>query len=305
MNTPSAPPGITVVIPHLNQHNALARCLAALDAGTRKPVEVIVVDNGSARSPQGVVNDYPWVSLIHQPIPGPGPARNLGAARAQGDVLAFLDADCLPDAHWLAHIAAHMARDPHTILGGDVRIERKGRRLDAVSAYQAIFAYRMDRYIAQQGFTGTGNLIVHRKVFDAVGPFKGLHHAEDRDWGQRATFAGYRIGFAADLVVYHPPHTATGLRLKWDRQLAHDWTRCTGLGGRIRWAIKALLLVPSPLCAVAEVVSSPRIKGARNRLMALIGLTSIRLYRARRMLSLLRGHDPERLLHRWNRIDLP
>ena len=95
------------------------------------------------------------------------------------------------------------------------------------------------------------------------------------------------------------------LRLKWDRQLAHDWTRCTGLGGRIRWAIKALLLVPSPLCAVAEVVSSPRIKGARNRLMALIGLTSIRLYRARRMLSLLRGYDPERLLHRWNRIDLP
>ncbi|HBR39114.1 MAG TPA: glycosyl transferase family 2, partial [Sulfitobacter pontiacus] len=110
MNTPSAPPGITVVIPHLNQHKALARCLAALDAGTCKPVEVIVVDNGSARSPQGVVNDYPWVSLIHQPIPGPGPARNLGAARAQGDVLAFLDADCLPDAHWLAHIAAHMAR---------------------------------------------------------------------------------------------------------------------------------------------------------------------------------------------------
>jgi len=52
-------------------------------------------------------------------------------------------------------------------------------------------------------------------------------------------------------------------------------------------------------------VTSPRIKGARNRVMALIGLTSIRLYRAQRMLSLLRGHDPERLLHRWNRIDLP
>jgi glycosyltransferase involved in cell wall biosynthesis len=97
MNSAPALPSITVVIPHLNQPDALARCLAALAGGTIEPAEVIVVDNGSVRLPKEIVNDYLWVSLIKQTIPGPGPARNLGAARAQGAVLAFLDADCQPD----------------------------------------------------------------------------------------------------------------------------------------------------------------------------------------------------------------
>lgn len=118
MNTAPALPSITVVIPHLNQPDALARCLAALAGGTIEPAEVIVVDNGSVRLPKEIVNDYPWVSLIKQTIPGPGPARNLGATRAQGAVLAFLDADCQPDPHWLERAAQRLQRDPDTILAG-------------------------------------------------------------------------------------------------------------------------------------------------------------------------------------------
>ena len=38
---------ISVVIPHLNQPEALARCLASLAVGARQPDEIIVVDNGS------------------------------------------------------------------------------------------------------------------------------------------------------------------------------------------------------------------------------------------------------------------
>ena len=306
MHPAPALPSITVVIPHLNQPDALARCLAALAGGTIEPAEVIVVDNGSVRLPKEIVNDYPWVSLIKQTIPGPGPARNLGAARAQGAVLAFLDADCQPDPPWLERAAQRLQRDPDTILGGDVRIAcGPGDKLDATTAYQAIFAYRMDHYIARQGFTGTGNLIVHRKVFLAVGPFKGLRFAEDRDWGQRATAAGHRMAFAPELIVHHPPHTASGLRAKWDRQLAHDWVRCSRHRDKIWWAAKSLLLIASPLGAVPLIFISARINGRRNRVMAFIGLASVRLYRAKRMLHLLYGNDPNRLLQRWNRFDLP
>ncbi len=91
-----------------------------------------------------------------------------------GNVLAFIDADCIPSPEWLA-VAQHVLQTGQFgILGGDVRIACEDRKsLSMVEAYESIFAYRMDRYIARQGFTGTGNLVMRRDVFDDVGPFAG------------------------------------------------------------------------------------------------------------------------------------
>ena len=196
---------ISVVIPHLNQPAMLARCLASLASGERKPDEIIVVDNGSARLPQEVCAAYPGVQLLQELTPGPGPARNLGVSHASGDILAFIDADCLADPAWLAAAEQAMANPDAQILGGDVRIALVDpERLTMLEAYESIYAYRMDLYIADKGFTGTGNLVVRRAVMQAVGPFAGLSVAEDLDWGQRATGLGYRIRFVAGMRVYHP-----------------------------------------------------------------------------------------------------
>ena len=92
---------ISVVIPHLNQPEYLAKCLASLAAGKRKPDQVIVVDNGSSVLPTEVVRAYPGTLLLQETTPGPGPARNCGVAASDGDVLAFIDADCLADPAWL------------------------------------------------------------------------------------------------------------------------------------------------------------------------------------------------------------
>jgi len=88
---------ISVVIPHLNQPEILARCLAALRENTRAPDEIIVVDNGSDVLPDVPAN----MTLLQEKTPGPGPARNLGVQHSTGDVLAFIDADCLARFDWL------------------------------------------------------------------------------------------------------------------------------------------------------------------------------------------------------------
>lgn len=294
---------ISVVIPHLNQPEALARCLASLAAGTRRPDEIIVVDNGSHALPQAICAAHPGVTLLHEPMPGPGPARNRGIAAASGDVLAFIDADCLADPAWLEAAAQAMADPAATILGGDVRIARADpARLTALEAYESIYAYRMDRYIAREGFTGTGNLVVRCPVLQAVGPFAGKGVAEDRDWGQRATARGYRIRYVAGMKVYHPARTSFAeLRLKWDRQTAHDYVRARTEGRRARFALKALAMALSPLAEVPRLLASDRIRGPRARVLAFGVLARIRLYRAWIMARLLLGADPEQLSGAWNR----
>lgn len=300
------PARVSVVIPHLNQPDFLARCLASLAAMTVQPTEIIVVDNGSGTLPQEICDGFSGVTLLREPTPGPGPARNRGVAQASQDILAFIDADCLAHPDWLS-AACRSFEDPNlVILGGDVRIARTdSERMTALEAYESVYAYRMDRYIAREGFTGTGNLIVRRSVLDAVGPFAGLNVAEDRDWGQRATKAGYPITYVADMIVFHPARqTFDELRTKWDRHTAHDYVAAgQRKTGKPRFAAKTLAMGLSPLAEMPRILVSDRLAGVGNRMQAFTCLCRIRLYRTKIMVGLLMGADPDALSGQWNRAE--
>lgn len=296
---------LSVVIPHLNQPERLQRCLMSLVSGDRPPDEILVVDNGSDVMPQDICDKFAGVTLLREQTPGPGPARNLGVAQSTGNIVAFIDADCLADPVWLAIAAREMADPTAQILGGDVRIALGDPdRPTMLEAYESIYAYRMDRYIACEGFTGTGNLVVRRAVLDDVGPFAGLSVAEDRDWGQRATAKGYRIRYVADMKAYHPARAAyTELQQKWDRHMAHDFTSArTAPNGKLKWLAKSLAMGVSPLAELPRIMTSDRVSGLRSRMLAFGGLTRIRFYRTRRMFQLMAGLDPDSLSGRWNRL---
>lgn len=307
-STTGSPLRISVVIPHLNQHEMLGRCLASLAAGRRRPDEVIVVDNGSREEPSAVCRAHDaalgGVALLVEPTPGPGPARNAGVARSTGDAVAFIDADCMADPGWLEAAEGALADPGATILGGDVRIAlRDPARMTMIEAYESEYAYRMDRYIAREGFTGTGNLVVRRAVLDAVGPFGGLEVAEDRDWGQRAVGQGRRIRYVPAMRVFHPARPdLRSLFEKWDRHTAHDFERAiASRGGRVRFAAKAAAMVVSPLAEVPRILGSDRVAGATSRAKVFAALLRVRLHRARRMAWLLAGGDAGRLTGGWNR----
>ena len=299
----SSEPRISVVIPHLNQSLFLKRCLGSLKAGSRQPNEIIVVDNGSSEMPTAVCSEFSNVTLLHEKIPGPGPARNLGIAHAQSDVLAFIDADCLADPKWLEVAARDALSDKFEILGGDVRIAYVDpHNLTPLEAYESIYAYRMDRYIAREGFTGTGNLVVKREILGHVGPFAGIGVAEDRDWGQRATGLGYKIRYVPDMKVYHPARRSfSELKIKWDRHMSHDFEQISGGKDWLKWITKTLAMGVSPLFELPRLLLSDRLSGASNRLRAFKALTRIRLYRAKRMLQLTVGLDPNALVKDWNK----
>ena len=137
-------PLVSVVVPHLNQPEYLEQCLRSLEAQTleRSAFEIIVVDNGSVQMPEAITATHFGTRLLQESNPGPGLARNRGAAAAVGDILCFIDADCRARHDWLLNVI-NASKDQRTILGGDVQIWRDDKStFTALEAYESVFAYR-------------------------------------------------------------------------------------------------------------------------------------------------------------------
>jgi GT2 family glycosyltransferase len=297
-------PQISVVVPHLNQPDALEACLSSLDAQSlaRNLFEVIVVDNGSVSIPEDVVANHPRTRLLRELRAGPGPARNLGVRAATGEIIAFIDADCRAHPDWLTNALRNIRALPEgNVLGGDVRIWRdRWDTFSAIEAYEEIFGYRFKLFIERHGYSGTGNLVVRRTDYEKVGPFPGIEFAEDVEWGQRARAAGLAFHYVPEMVVFHPARRSLQeLCVKWDRHMQHEFNMARGKRGwKIRWIVRALAVLASPTVHSVTVVGSDRIQGVSSRLKAIPVLCAIRGYRARKMLSLLGGSN----VVVWNRV---
>lgn len=280
-----ATPFVSVVVPHYNDLDNLQICLARLrnQSWPRDRVEVIVADNNSVCGIEAVRRVAPDIGVVPAAEQGAGPARNAAAAVARGDVLAFIDSDCLAETGWLAAGMAALRRFDY-VGGRVVTSVAAGEAVTPAEAYEAVFAFDFKKYIEKDGFSGTGNLFVPRAVFAAVGGFrKGV--SEDIDWCRRANALGYRLGYAEAAIVRHAARREwSALTAKWDRvvderyRLARERT-----GWRLRWLGYIALVAVSPLPHSLRVLRSPNLPDARAKLMGLIGLCGIRLYRAWRM----------------------
>lgn len=109
MERRQAADGVTcsVVIPVRNDAEYLRRCLRALAAQTRRPDEIVVVDNGSTDHLARVLREYDAVRVVSEPVPGVTRAAAAGYDAAGGDVILRCDADSIPSATWVdRHLAA-------------------------------------------------------------------------------------------------------------------------------------------------------------------------------------------------------
>lgn len=89
---PAGWPTVSVIIPAYNSAAFVGRAIASAMAQSHRPLEIIVVDDGSTDATAEAVERYP-VTLIRQANTGPGGARNTAAQVARGEWLAFLDHD--------------------------------------------------------------------------------------------------------------------------------------------------------------------------------------------------------------------
>ena len=188
-------PGIAIIIPHYNDAERLERCLSALAQNDLSGCEVVVVDNGSTMiEPLAQVQArFADVGFVTEPEKGAAAARNRGVAETSAPCLMFIDADCVPAPDWVATGRAVAGRAD--LIGGRVEVfDETPPPRSGAEAFEAVFAFDFRHYIEVQGFSGTGNLVTRRDVFEDVGPV-----SRRRVGGSRLVVSRHREGVSPDL----------------------------------------------------------------------------------------------------------
>lgn len=277
-----SPPRLSVIVPHYNDLDNLDRCLAALAAQTMpaSDFEIVVADNASPVGEAAVAARIAGrARLVVVAEKGAGPARNGGVAASRGELLAFIDSDCVAKPGWLAEGVKALAK--WDFVGGKVSVlVDDPRRMTPTEAFEAVFAFDFEDYITRKGFTGSGNLFVPRRIFDDVGGFRAAV-SEDVDWSHRARAKGYRLGYAPAAEVGHPARRNWAeLHGKWRRVNQEMFLLASGKkGGRLKWLARNAAMPASALAHTPRVLRSQALPDLRARIGALAILYRLRLWR--------------------------
>lgn len=158
----------SVIVPARNEEKNIVACLSALrsQACGGASLEIIVVDNGSvdrtvelARQLEAQVHCRPELSLSG--------LRNFGAARSRGEVLAFLDADCIVAPDWLQQAARALADASIGCTGSTPQAPGDGPWVEQV--WSSFRTRRKERCLTS--WINSSNFIVRRELFEKVGGF--------------------------------------------------------------------------------------------------------------------------------------
>lgn len=211
-----------MVILNYNGREHLEACLPSLDEleFPRNLLEILVVDNGSTDgSPELVRRLAPHANLVVSEVNrGFSSGINLGARKARGDLLAFLNNDTRVHPKWL-HSLCHTlnnAGDDVVAVAGKI-LNWDGTRLDFGRgiltfdghAFQKDSGLECDKdpyqEVAETLIPCGGNMLIRKSVFLEMGGFDEEYFAylEDVDLAWRLWSAGYRVLFDPEGIVYH------------------------------------------------------------------------------------------------------
>ena len=198
-------PFVSVVVPARDEGRCLGKCIRALLSLDYPPdgYEVIVVNNGSRDGTGAVIDGYP-VRRVDEPTRGGSRARNAGVRAARGEIIAFTDADCIPETGWLRELLVGSDACEVGCFAGEFAPQPFRGMVDE---------YVHDRRLINQGrllsfippVVAAGNVAYRKGVFDQIGLFdESFTSGEDGEFSWRMqTRTRFRVRYNYRAVVSH------------------------------------------------------------------------------------------------------
>jgi glycosyltransferase involved in cell wall biosynthesis len=209
-----ASPKYSIVIPVYNRPQELDDLLQSLTQQTFTNFEVLVVEDGSTVRSEKIVENYSTLLTLHyffKPNSGPGPSRNFGFDKANGEYFIVFDSDCQIPVHYLESVEKYLQSTPLDAWGGP------DRGHENFTLLQQAMACTMSSVLTTGGIRGgksknfqprSFNMGISREAFKKTGGFRFDRFAEDIELSVRMKKLGLRVGLIPDAFVYHQRRTS-------------------------------------------------------------------------------------------------
>jgi GT2 family glycosyltransferase len=217
------PLSVSVVICTRDRPDQLASCLASFAGQTRRPDELLVVDNASCDARTRSVALAAGARYVREDRPGLDFARNTGARVSTGDIVAFTDDDTVLHPRWLERMAGAFEGPEIWAVTGQVlpaelatsaqcvfeRAWGLGKGFERVDYDRAFYAATRGRGVPVWDIGAGANMAFRREVFERIGGFDERLGAgaagcgDDSEYWYRILHAGGTCRYEPSVVVYH------------------------------------------------------------------------------------------------------
>lgn len=193
----------TIIIPMYNAGRRIDACLEALGRQTSlEECELLIVDDGSTDGNGDRLRGQGY-TVLTQENQGPGAARNHGARKARGDILLFIDSDCVPRENWAAEMLKPF-RDPQVLAVASAYRSRQTGLVPRFCQLEFEERYRKMMQRDSVDLAGSHAVAFRRETFlDSHGFSPELMMNEDVDLSYRIVERGGKIHFNPHAIVYH------------------------------------------------------------------------------------------------------
>jgi glycosyltransferase involved in cell wall biosynthesis len=229
----SIPMTISVVVAAYNEEKYLPNLLKSLKKQTRKPDEIIIVDNNSTDQTATLAKKF-GAKVVRETTPGYVHALNSGLTKAKGEILAVTDADTILPPHWIEAIAKEL-QDPKTVaVTGPLEYESNSAFTQLLPRLYTAFL-QAHFLLGKPHITGT-SMAFRKSTFDKIGGMNTLYEvgadveiglrmkkhgkvrlvrrltvlASHRRWEKNASrsFSKYAHAYVATVWLKKPPRKA-------------------------------------------------------------------------------------------------
>lgn len=194
---------ISVIIPNYNGSATIDQCLNALFSSDYGEFEVVVVDDCSGDRSVEIIQRYPCRLIRLEKHSGAARARNRGAAESSGDILFFIDADCIVRADTLSVAYEAFQKYDAALIGGTYT--RTAFDDTFFSSFQSMFINYFETKNSEPDYIASHAMLISKKLFMHSGgfPHEFLPIIEDVEFSHRLRRTGVRLVMYPGLLVGH------------------------------------------------------------------------------------------------------
>ena len=215
-------PLVSIVITAKNEAKTVENCIKSLLNQTYKNFEIIFIDARSIDKTFEKVTKLEEESrlfpnckryiVISTEANTPAKGRNIGVKQAHGEIIAFTDADCIPNNNWIINLLKNIPKNKGMVGGPNIIKHFKNSRI--LFAIDAVFSsylgsggsaqfLKIDKSKEVSAIAAC-NMAIHKNLFEEIGGFdEALRYNEDSNLCNQIRKKGHKIIYSPEAKISH------------------------------------------------------------------------------------------------------